>query len=53
MNYWTDRKVFITGVNGFVGSNLAKVLINKGSKVFGLVRNMNPKRRYYKFVSVK
>ncbi len=32
------KRVFITGVNGFIGSNLAKKLIEKGIVVSGLVR---------------
>ncbi len=32
-------KVCVTGANGFVGSNLCKILIEKGYQVNGLVRN--------------
>ena len=39
--YWKNRKVFITGINGFVGSNLAKKLSLNGAFVYGLVRNSN------------
>lgn len=42
-NFWKSRNVFITGINGFVGSNLAKLLIKKKANVFGLVRNNNKK----------
>ncbi len=42
-NYWMNRKVLITGINGFVGSNLAKSLVRKGAIIFGLIRNSNPK----------
>ena len=38
-NYWLNKNVFITGINGFIGGNLAKVLIESGANVFGLVRN--------------
>ncbi|TAL67682.1 MAG: NAD-dependent epimerase/dehydratase family protein [Bacteroidetes bacterium] len=31
-------KVFITGVNGFIGSHLAEKFLNTGHEVFGLVR---------------
>ena len=41
-NFWKKKKVFITGINGFVGANLAKLLISKGATVFGLIRNINP-----------
>jgi GDPmannose 4,6-dehydratase len=33
-----NKNVFITGISGFVGSHLAKHLLNKGANVFGLVR---------------
>lgn len=32
------KSVFITGISGFVGSHLAKHLLDQGSNVFGLVR---------------
>ncbi len=32
------ERAFITGVNGFIGSNLAKKLIDNGIKISGLVR---------------
>tara|TARA_B100002051_G_C16673583_1_gene605871 strand:+ start:383 stop:1390 length:1008 start_codon:yes stop_codon:yes gene_type:complete len=38
-NFWKNRKIFITGIDGFVGSNLAKALIQNGSKVYGLVKD--------------
>ena len=38
-DYWKNKKVLITGINGFVGGNLAKLLIEKGANVFGLIRN--------------
>ncbi|MCJ7653716.1 MAG: GDP-mannose 4,6-dehydratase [Dehalococcoidia bacterium] len=33
-----NKNVFITGISGFVGSHLAKHLLNEGANVFGLVR---------------
>jgi GDPmannose 4,6-dehydratase len=33
-----NKKVFITGISGFVGSNMAKHLLNEGANVFGLFR---------------
>src|SRR4030043_2324121 len=33
-----DKNVFITGISGFVGSHLAKYLLDQGSRVSGLVR---------------
>jgi CDP-glucose 4,6-dehydratase len=38
-NSWKGVKVLITGVNGFVGGNLAKMLVNNGADVFGLIRS--------------
>jgi CDP-glucose 4,6-dehydratase len=38
--YWFGKNVFITGINGFIGGNLAKLLLEKGANVFGLVRNL-------------
>ena len=37
--YWIGKNVFLTGINGFIGGNLAKSLINNGANVFGLLRN--------------
>lgn len=33
MNYWNDKKVLVTGVGGFVGSNLIKALLSKNAFV--------------------
>lgn len=33
-----NKNVFITGISGFVGSHMAKYLLDQGSRVFGLVR---------------
>ena len=38
--YWFGKNVFITGINGFIGGNLAKLLLENGANVFGLVRNL-------------
>lgn len=35
---WKDKNVLITGVSGFVGSYLARDLIDKGAHVSGLIR---------------
>lgn len=37
--YWSGKNVFITGINGFIGSNLAKALLEEGANVTGLIRN--------------
>jgi len=38
-NFWRGKNVFITGINGFIGGNLAKTLKENGANIFGLVRN--------------
>ena len=40
--FWKDKNILITGINGFIGGNLAKALVNCGSNVFGIVRNSKP-----------
>ena len=40
--FWKGKKVLITGVGGFIGSNLAASLLEKGSYVTGLVRDKTP-----------
>ena len=37
-NFWAEKRVLITGINGFAGSNLAEQLVINGAKVYGLVR---------------
>jgi CDP-glucose 4,6-dehydratase len=34
MSFWNGKKILITGAGGFVGSNLAKALLNKRAHVF-------------------
>ena len=41
-NNWSNKKVLVTGVTGFVGGNLVKKLHTDGAEVFGLLRNDNP-----------
>ena len=40
--FWKEKKVFITGINGFVGANLAKSLANQGASY--LNNGLSPKR---------
>ena len=37
-NFWKKKNVLITGISGFVGSNLAKNLSNNGANVVGLTQ---------------
>jgi CDP-glucose 4,6-dehydratase len=45
--FWHKKNVLITGINGFVGSNLAKKLIQNNSNVIGLVRNINHQSLFF------
>ena len=40
-NFWKNKNVFVTGINGFIGGNLSKLLLVNGANVFGLVRDLN------------
>jgi CDP-glucose 4,6-dehydratase len=40
MSFWKDKPVLITGIQGFVGSHLAKALEKKGAVVWGLSRTV-------------
>ena len=40
--FWKGRNVLLTGVNGFIGGNLAKALILNHANVFGIVRSYKP-----------
>jgi len=35
-NFWKNRRVLITGYEGFLGSHLTKALLNQGSRIWGL-----------------
>ncbi len=37
--FWTNKKVLITGINGFIGGNLAKKLVELGATVTGISNN--------------
>src|SRR3989338_4049313 len=37
-HFWHNRRVLITGVNGFLGAWLAQALVERGAQVFGLDR---------------
>lgn len=42
---WTDRRVFVTGCTGLLGSWLTEVLVSHGANVVGLVRDRVPKSK--------
>ena len=41
MNFWKDKNVLITGINGFVASNIAKSLVSKGANVVGMLKDVS------------
>lgn len=41
--FWRDRKIFVTGCTGLLGSWLTKSLVEKGADVTGLIRDLVPK----------
>lgn len=38
-DHWFGKNVLITGINGFIGGNLAKALVSRGANVYGVIRN--------------
>lgn len=40
-NYWKNKKVFVTGYEGFLGSNLTRALISYGAEVIGIDKVKN------------
>ena len=52
-NFWKKKKIFITGIDGFVGSNLAKELVHKKAKVFGLVKRKKKSLLYFENIHKK
>ena len=47
-NFWKKKTVLITGVNGFIGGNLAKLLISLGATVIG-ISNDREKDKFLKY----
>ena len=42
MSIWEDKKVFVTGATGLLGSWLTRRLIKEKAKVFALIRDFDP-----------
>jgi len=41
MSFWKDKNVLITGINGFVASNIAKKLVSQGANVVGMLKDVS------------
>ena len=41
MSFWKDKNVLITGINGFVASNIAKQLVSMGANVIGMLKDIS------------
>jgi CDP-glucose 4,6-dehydratase len=52
MSFWKDKRVFITGISGFIGGNLAEFLLGQGSEVIGLERDYGP-RTFLRFQKIE
>ena len=42
--FWTGRRVFVTGANGFLGTWLTEELVARGAQVVALIRDVVPGR---------
>ena len=47
-NFWSDRRVFVTGATGMVGFWLVKDLLAAGARVIALVRDPDPQSGFYR-----
>jgi len=45
-SFWSDKRVFITGITGFVGYWLAEQVLKNGATVVGLVRDCVPQSNF-------
>ncbi|PYM35815.1 MAG: sugar dehydratase, partial [Candidatus Rokuibacteriota bacterium] len=46
--FWADRRVFVTGATGMVGSWLVKDLLARGAHVVALVLDADPRSELYR-----
>lgn len=46
-SFWQDRRVFVTGCTGLLGSHLTEELVAEGAEVVGLVRDQVPRSRLF------
>jgi len=49
--FWGNKTVLITGINGFIGGNLAKNLINLGAKIIG-ISNKKTKNKFLIYAGI-
>lgn len=47
-SFWQDRRVFVTGCTGFLGSWLTAALVERGADVVGLVRDHVPQAQLFR-----
>jgi CDP-glucose 4,6-dehydratase len=47
-SFWQDRRVFVTGCTGFLGSWLTEALVESGADVIGLVRDHVPQAQLFR-----
>ncbi len=52
-NFWKNKKILITGIDGFVGSNLAKKLIQNGANVSGIIQKNKKSLLYFEGIYKK
>ena len=47
-DFWAQRRVFVTGATGMVGSWLTRRLLNLGAHVVALIRDVEPRSELYR-----
>jgi CDP-glucose 4,6-dehydratase len=47
-NFWTSRRVFVTGATGMIGSWLVKELLAQGADIVALVQDADPQSEVYR-----
>ncbi len=48
VNFWSDKRVFVTGATGLVGAWLVKALLAAGAQVLALVRDADPQSELFR-----